>query len=173
MKRTLALALCLTRSAFAAQAQRAASETLNGQKCWVIKSDQVELAITRTGGHMAPVTFYRASDAPVAPYYISPWQGEKHDYPVPVLVPLRGDFFCMPFGGNGEKYNGEAHPPHGETAGSDWKNQGVEKQGPVTGLALSLETKVRPGRVTKMLYLHDGHNAVYSRHVIEGFKGRT
>jgi hypothetical protein len=169
----LVVSLTLLCAAMTANAQRAPTKTLSGQRCWVVKSDQVELAITKTGGHMAPVTFYRDSDAPVAPYYISPWQGEKHDYPVPVLVPLRGDFFCMPFGGNGVAYNGEEHPPHGETAGSEWKFSGVQKKDAVTSLTLTLDTQVRKGRVTKRLHLRDGDNTIYSRHTIEGFKGKT
>ncbi len=175
MKTTSRLLIGLTLLGFVSTttAQRAASRTLSGQRCWVVASDQVELAITRTGGHMAPVTFFRDSDSPVAPYYISPWQGDKLDYPVPVLVPLRGDFFCLPFGGNGTAYNGEEHPPHGETAGSEWKLGGVEKQGDITTLTLKLKTKVREGEVTKRLSLRDGDNVVYSSHVINGFTGRT
>jgi hypothetical protein len=151
----------------------ASTQTRSGLSCWVIKSDQIELAITKTGGHMAPVTFFRDSGNPVAPYYISPWQGEKHDYPVPVLVPLRGDFFCLPFGGNGDAYNGENHPPHGETSGSLWNFVSSEKQRSRTTLTLQMNTKARAGRVTKRLSLLKGQNVVYSSHVIEGFEGKT
>ncbi len=165
--------LALLGVAVSASAQRASSRTIAGQRCWVVATDQVELAITRTGGHMAPVTFFRDSDAPVAPYYISPWQEEKLSQPAPVLVSLRGDFFCMPFGGNGTEYNGETHPPHGEVSGSDWSLEGVEKTGDITTLSLSLETKARQGKVTKQLSLRDGDNVVYSSHVIEGFQGKT
>jgi len=62
-------------------AQKLDKETRHGQPSWVIQSDQVELAITEIGGHMAPVTFYRKDPSPVQPYHISPWQGESHDYP--------------------------------------------------------------------------------------------
>lgn len=153
--------------------QAADQETRNGQISWVIQSDQVELAITQLGGHMAPVTFYRKDPTPVQPYHISPWQEENHSYPVPVLVPLRGDFFCMPFGGNGDAYRDEKHPPHGETAGSTWTNVGSQKDGPVTTLTLEMKTTVRAGKVTKKLQLVDGQNVVYSSHRVEGFTGRT
>ena len=147
--------------------------TIASQPSWVLATPQVELALTRLGGHMAPVTFYRDTDHPVQPYHITPWQGEKHDYPVPVLVPLRGDFFCLPFGGNETAVNGEKHPPHGETAGSKWTFVGSKKSGDVLTLTTTLETKIRPGRVTKELSLVDGENVVYSRHLIEGFAGPT
>jgi hypothetical protein len=147
--------------------------TIASQPSWILATPQVELALTRLGGHMAPVTFYRDTDHPVQPYHITPWQGEKHDYPVPVLVPLRGDFFCLPFGGNDSAVNGEKHPPHGETAGSKWTFVGSKKSGDVLTLTTTLETKIRPGRVTKELSLVDGENVVYSRHLIEGFAGPT
>lgn len=151
----------------------ASTETRSGLSCWVIKSGEVEFAITKTGGHMAPVTFYRDTKEPVAPYYISPWQGEDHDYPVPVLVPLRGDFFCMPFGGNGDAYRHENHPPHGETSGSVWSFVSSEKKGIRTTLTLQMNTKARAGRVTKKLSLLEGQNVIYSSHLIEGFEGKT
>ncbi len=147
--------------------------TIASQPSWILATPQVELALTRLGGHMAPVTFYRDTDHPVQPYHITPWQGEKHDYPVPVLAPLRGDFFCLPFGGNDTAVNGEKHPPHGETAGSPWTFVGSKRQGDVLTLTTMLETKIRPGRVTKELSLVDGENVVYSRHRIEGFAGPT
>ncbi len=118
--------------------------------------------------------FYRDSGQPVAPYYVSPWQEEpSSQMPAPVLVPLRGDFFCLPFGGNTEEVHGEKHPLHGEIAGSTWKLLGTSKVGDVTTLTLEIETKVRPGRVTKQLSLVDGQNVVYSRHSIEGFAGKA
>ncbi len=43
--------------------------------------------------------------------------------------------------------------------------------GGVTTLRLQIETKARPGNITKELSLIDGQNVVYSRNVIEGFAG--
>lgn len=146
---------------------------VEGQPSWILSSDCVELEVTETGGHMAPVTFARNTPRPVQPYYISPWQTEELTLDVPVLVPLRGDFFCMPFGANAEAYRQEQHPPHGEVAGSVWTLAGRESNGGVHTLTLTLRTAVRPGAVTKELTLVDGENVVYSRHVIEGFVGPT
>ena len=111
---------------------------------------------------MAPVTFNRSSDKPIQPYYVSPWQDEpRQPFPAPVLQALRGDFFCLPFGGNSDSVNGEKHPPHGETAGSLWKHVATKKTGDVTTLTTVIETKVRAGKVTKELSLVDGQNVVY------------
>ncbi|MFO1006792.1 MAG: hypothetical protein U0929_12600 [Planctomycetaceae bacterium] len=147
-------------------------ESIHSQPSWVIRTPQVELAVTEIGGHMAPVTFCRDAAHPVQPYHITPWQDEpKQEMPAPVLVPLRGDFFCMPFGGNAEAVNGEKHPPHGEVAGAPWKLINNSQSGDVASLTLEFTTHVRPGKVTKELSLVKGQNVVYSRHTIEGFAG--
>ncbi|MHC4505962.1 MAG: hypothetical protein ACYTFI_21925 [Planctomycetota bacterium] len=146
--------------------------TDNSQEGWRVKSSTVEMFVTRNGGHMAPVSFC-TDGKPVQPYYISPWQNDGlRNLPDPVLVPLRGDFFCMPFGGNAEAYEGEKYTGHGETSSSKWSLVSNDSVGGVTTLTLELNTKIRKGKVTKKLALVDGENAVYSSHVIEGFTGR-
>ena len=148
--------------------------TLHSQPSYVIATPQVELAVTRLGGQMAPVTFLRDTPHPVQPYHISPWQEEKPSrMPAPVLVPLRGDFFCLPFGGNTHAVGGEKHPPHGEIVGERWDYAGTRRSGDVTTLTLVIRTKIRPGTVTKELSLVEGQNVVYSRNRIEGFAGRV
>lgn len=147
-------------------------ETIASQPSWVIRSRSVELAVTELGGHMAPVSFYRDTDQPVQPYYVSPWQDEHLLLDEPVLVPLRGDFFCLPFGGNSAPLAGEKHRVHGEPAGAKWALAGVQQTDGITALTLSLTTKVRPGKITKQLSLIDGHNVVYCRHILAGFTGR-
>lgn len=148
-------------------------ERIHKQRSYVIRTPQVELAVTRLGGHMAPVTFYRNDSKPIQPYHISPWQDEKpKSVPVPVLGPLRGDFFCLPFGGNADAVQGEKHPPHGEVAGSKWKYLDNRREGDVTSITFSMKPGACEGEVFKHLFLVDGHNVVYSQHVIQGYKGR-
>ncbi|MEN9636006.1 MAG: hypothetical protein RL077_4410 [Verrucomicrobiota bacterium] len=161
-------------TAFAATAEEATLRTVHSQPSFSVANKAVELAITQLGGHMAPVTFFRDSAQPVRPYHVSPWQDEPATkMPAPVLVTLRGDFFCLPFGGNSDVVAGEKHPPHGEIVGDPWQLVGMNKSGDVTTLSLGINTQVRPGRVTKDLSLVDGQNVVYSRHVIQGFAGRV
>jgi len=148
------------------------SENIDSQPSWLIRSSNVELAVTELGGHMAPVTF-SLDHSPVQPYYISPWQNEGITAPVPVLAPLRGDFFCLPFGANGEPYRGEQHPPHGEAGGSKWTLEGAQRDEDSTSLHISLKTKVRPGTVHRQFTLINGHNAVYCRTLVDGFVGRA
>jgi len=120
---------------------------------------------------MAPVTFFRDSPSPVQPYYISPWQGKGVRTGVPVLDMLRGDFLCLPFGG-GNAWHGENHPIHGESAGSMWSLEDVREEGEIATMRLGLTTKARPGRITKLLILSKGENAVYCRHDLEGLEGK-
>ena len=148
--------------------------TVHAQPSVMLSTREVELAVTLRGGHMAPVAFFRDTSVPVRPYHVSPWQDEgESKMPAPVLVTLRGDFFCLPFGGNSEAVDGQQHPPHGEIAGSPWKIVGTKKAGDVTTLTMGIDTAVRPGTVTKALSLVDGHNAIYSQHTITGFAGRV
>jgi hypothetical protein len=151
-----------------------ASVDVYGQPSWKLENGSTELFVTHTGGHIAPVTYFADSSEPVRPYYISPWAEE--DPPEapepPVLGPLRGDFFCMPFGAD-NRYAGENHTVHGETASSAWRHESTEKEGAVTTLTATLETTVRPARVVKAVSIVEGHNAVYQSHVISGFAGPT
>ena len=154
--------------------ERIETVVAHSQPSFLLANDQVRLSVTEVGGHMAPVKFFADSKSPIEPYYISPWQDEpKTEMPAPVLNSLRGDFFCMPFGGNADTVDGEKHPPHGEIAGSKWKAISVEDVGDVTTLTLEFETQIRKGTVTKQLSLVKGHNVVYSKHTIEGFAGRV
>ena len=154
-----------------------AAETLrevHAQPSWILANDDIELAITRAGGHMAPVTCARRSDHPIQPYYVSPWQEERlTNLPAAVLVPLRGDFFCMPFGGNGDAVAGQQHPPHGEAATADWSLAGRRQDDDGTvAVTLAMDTAIRKGRITKEVFLVPGQPVVYSRHRIEGSASR-
>ena len=158
----------------AASQMKPALRSFHAQPCFVLSNKEVEVAVTQLGGHMAPVTFFRDSSQPVQPYHVTPWQEEPPSaMPAPVLVPLRGDFFCLPFGGNSDALDGEKHPPHGEVVGSPWAYVGTKSAGDVTTLSLSFTPTVRKGRITKDLSLVSGHNVLYSSHTVEGFAGRT
>jgi hypothetical protein len=148
-------------------------KTIASQPSWVIRSSEVELFVTQLGGHMAPVTFYRGSARPVQPYYISPWQGEHLKIDDPVLVPLRGDFFCMPFGAN-RQYKGRKIELHGDTACCKWTFAGISSDHGRTSIALEMKAgPVIPGKATKLLHLVDGQNVVYSSDILEGFSLTT
>lgn len=149
------------------------TETVRSQPAWVLENASVRLSVTHAGAHMAPVEFYRNGGKPISPYYVSPWQDEGLTLSPPVLKSLRGDFFCLPFGGNAGPYRGMRFEPHGEPAGAEWTLVGARKKGRVSSLSLSLTTKVPTGQVTKRLYLVDGQNVVYSQERLDGYSLRT
>ena len=142
-----------------------------GQPSWAIATPQVRAFVTQTGGHLGPVQF-KLGRRIIEPFSVAPWAKEKLDAKTPpILKVLRGDFFCMPFGGNETPFGKERHPVHGEPANSKWELESLEKEREVTTLHLSLQTKVRRGRVDKRIRLVDGHTALYSQHIISRMNG--
>ena len=100
-----------------------------GQPSWHFTSSTVEAYVTEQGVHLAPVIF-NLKGRKIQPYAISPWSKEKFDEDIPqILRVLRGDFLCMPFGGNERPYLREKNPPHGEMANQKWKFISTNWQG--------------------------------------------
>lgn len=145
--------------------------TILGQPSWRIRSETVEAYVTRLGGQLAPVTFDRRGRR-IQPYAVAPWVTEKLDKSTSGIIrALRGDFFCMPFGANQTPFRGERHPEHGETASTRWTFKSLSRSAGRTRLHLSMNTKVRRGRVDKHICLVDGQNALYSQHIISSMSG--
>ena len=137
-------------------------ETIHGAPSFVLRTPEVELAVTRTAGHLAPVRFHLGA-LTAAPYSLSPWTPDQIDQGLPnLLVYLRGDFLCLPFGGQ------EKGPPHGDVANADWTL--VEQT--ATSLSLRQVGADTGATVTKTLSLVPGHHAVYAEHRIENLEGR-
>jgi hypothetical protein len=144
---------------------------IHGQPSWRVASSQVEAFVTEMGGQLGPVTFDRKGRK-LQPYSVAPWAEERLDpSQPPIIKALRGDFFCMPFGGNASQFGRERHPVHGETANARWQFRSLETRAGRTCLHLNLTTKVRPGRVDKRIWLVDGQNTVYSQDVVSGMSG--
>jgi hypothetical protein len=150
---------------------RGATRIIYGQPSWRLASARVEAFVTEMGGHLGPVTFDR-QNRKLQPYSVAPWAEEPPDASLPpILRALRGDFFCLPFGGNATAFRGEKHPVHGETANARWHFAGLETRADRTCLHLSLATKIRAGRVDKRIWLVDGEDVVYSQHIVTGMSG--
>jgi len=136
-------------------------ETIHGAPSFILRSNEVELAITETAGHLAPVAFHLGSNT-VSPYALAPWTPAQSDSNLPNLLRyLRGDFMCLPFGGQ------EQGPPHGETANAPWRLTHVSPH----ALSLTQDSRDTGARVTKTVSLVEGHHAVYVEHLIENLSG--
>src|SRR5437016_777215 len=152
-----------------------ALKTVLGQPSWRVASRRVEAYVTRTGGHLGPVVFDRRGRK-IAPLSIAPWATEKLDKSTPPIIRvLRGDLFCMPFGGNKTPYRSrehlERHPIHGETANARWTLRSIRRDARGAELRLTLSPRVRRGHVEKIIALPHDHDAVYQRHVVSGMSG--
>lgn len=127
----------------------------------------VSFEMTKTGGQLGPVKF-RLGRQIIEPLHIAPWCAEPEAAKlIPLLRVLRGDFFCAPFG-DGPAWRGEAHPPHGETANADWS---VTSSTPER-LEATLQTQVRPGKITKIIEARPGETNLYQSHTFDGYSGR-
>jgi len=136
-------------------------ETIHGAPSYVLRTPEVDLAVTQTAGHLAPVRFHLGT-LTAAPYSLSPWTPTQIDQGLPnLLLYLRGDFLCLPFGGQ------ENGPPHGDVANANWSL--VEQTS--TQLTLRQTGADTGATVTKTLSLIPGHHAVYAEHRIENLEG--
>ena len=136
--------------------------SIHGAHSFQLKSDCVELAVSQTGGMLAPVLF-RSGGSEFSPYALAPWQPHELSDDLPSLLKyLRGDFFCLPFG---PQDDGD---PHGDAANAEWSLVEHEPD----SLHLFLEPGDIGGRVDKILRLRTGHAAVYCEHRISGLEGR-
>ena len=148
-------------------------QTVRGQPSWTISSRQVDVAVSRLGGQMAPLVFH-LEGGPVEPLSIPHWAEDPtlaQDQP-PVVQALRGDMFCLPFGVDDPGDDGETGPVHGEPANGPWVPLRVES--PSHGdaeLRLRFALQRRPGVLYKRVRLRDGHHAVYLQHVAAGLAG--
>ena len=71
-----------------------------GVDSWFLRKGHVDAALTEVGGHLGPVCF-KLGNKVVQPYSVAPWATETISPTEPTIMRvLRGDFFCMPFGGN-------------------------------------------------------------------------
>lgn len=146
-------------------------EKVAGADSWLINKGHVETALTHRGGHLGPITFKLGSRR-IAPYSVAPWADEKLDDSTPsILKVLRGDFFCAPFGDNKAPFNGEQHPPHGESANGDWIFSGAKQNSREMIAEFVLRTTIRPGEIRKTVRLLGSQTNVYTKHTMSGMSG--
>lgn len=142
-------------------------DTHAGQDGIEIRADRVTVFCTELGGMMT--ASFRDGDRDIRPYFVSPWQEEGQSIDEPVLVPLRGDFFCLPFGG-GTEADGTVHPAHGVSAGGRWSVTATDERSGATTIRMEIAYDSRR-IVRKEIEVRDGAAAIYSTHTIEGFDG--
>jgi hypothetical protein len=130
---------------------------VHGAPSFHLVTPELDLSVTIRGGHLAPVLFHLPG-RDVSPYALAPW--EPADFPdiPPLLSVLRGDFLCVPFGGQVDG------PPHGEPANSEWTLLTEDEN----SLHLTMDAG---GHFEKILSTRPGQHAVFCEHRISGLNG--
>lgn len=143
-----------------------------GRRSFLMKTSCVELALTVTGGHLAPVTFFPQEAHPIQPYAIAPWWNEPLEPTIPaILATLRGDFFCSAFGANTEAHAGRILPLHGETANGMWQAIGRGSSASGCWLQLGMELTAQGGRCRAITALVSDQSVIYQRHDLSRLTG--
>ena len=147
-------------------------ENIDGADSWVFGNDDVSIALTIEGAQMAPVQFYRRSDAPFLPYYVSPWTAEGFQGPAGegIVDKMRGDVFCLPFGAPTSDADG-AYSLHGDVTWKPWSFLGASRSGGMSTFSFAIEATNPSGQITKRVHLVDGQNIIYLQHEITGVQG--
>ncbi|HXR92586.1 MAG TPA: hypothetical protein VN750_20150 [Steroidobacteraceae bacterium] len=137
-----------------------------GRRSFLMKTNCIDLALTVTGGHLAPVTFFPQDAHSIQPYAIAPWWSEPLEPATPsLLANLRGDFFCSAFGcGNMGPSAGTTLPPHGETANGIWHVMAHGSSSSGCWLQLGMELSAQGGHCDAVTALLSGQSVVYQRH---------
>jgi len=130
---------------------------VHGEPSFHLATPELDLDVTARGGHLAPVVFHLPG-RDVSPYALAPWEPAEFPEIPPLLSVLRGDFLCIPFGGQVDG------PPHGESANGEWSL--LAKDG--NSLHLTMDAG---GHFEKILSIRAGQHAVFCEHRISGLGG--
>ncbi len=145
--------------------------TVSHCKSWKINHGSTHFSITEKGGQLLPQFYFSKNKKPINPYFIAPWSTDKNEYPkAPVLNPLRGDFFCMPFAGSDRPVNGVYYLPHGESSYARWKGPTTHKQSSVQKTDFLLSIKKNKGTILKRITTQQNQTAFLTEHRLNGFQ---
>lgn len=135
-------------------------ETIHGEASFTLETPELSLAVTERAGHLAPVTFH-LEGRDVSPYALAPWlPAEQPDQPA-LLSVLRGDFFCLPFGGQVDG------PPHGDPANAKWEMVSCGDR----SLLLAQDAADSGAHIEKQLSVIEGQQAIFVDHRISQLEG--
>jgi len=133
---------------------------IHGENSYHLATPELDLNVTARAGHMAPVVFHLPG-RDVSPYALAPWQPAEFPDQPPLLSVLRGDFFCLPFGGQ------QDGPPHGYPANAEWSLVSQSER----SITLRQQAADSGAVIEKILSTRPGHHAVYIEHRISELDG--
>lgn len=135
-------------------------QSVHGEPSFHLATPELDLDVTARGGQLAPVVFHLAG-RDVSPYALAPWTPAEYPDLPPLLSVLRGDFLCLPFGG---QLDG---PPHGETANCDWTQLESDER----SLKFKIDTKDTGANVVKSLATRESQHAIFFTYQISNLDG--
>ena len=133
----------------------------HGEESFHLATPEIDFDLTVRGGHLAPVIFHLPG-RDVSPYALAPWQPEEFPEHPALLSVLRGDFFCLPFGGQ------ENGPPHGDPANASWEL--IEKNH--RSICLSQKASDSGASIRKSISVRPNQHALFVEHEISDLEGR-
>lgn len=133
---------------------------VHGEPSFHLSTPEVDLDVTARGGHLAPLVFHLPG-RDLSPYALAPWEPAEYPEQPPLLSVLRGDFLCLPFGGQSQG------PPHGEPANGIWQLVSSHER----SLHLRINAADSGAHVEKILSSREGEHVVYSEHRISNLEG--
>jgi hypothetical protein len=137
----------------------AAMTSFCGQPSYTLTNRHTDLRVSVQAGQLTAV--FTAGAKQASPFWVAPWWKEPCREEDPWIVRmLRGDFFCLPFGGNAEPWEGRSCALHGNTANECWE---MVSRSEADG-ALSLRMEYGAGEVVKTLRLEPGAPVIYQSH---------
>ena len=146
-------------------------ENNEGQPSYLLGNDRVTTHVTVQGGHITAAFHHPRKD--FRPFFIAPWWREADlGAEDEIMKVLRGDFFCLPFGGNEEPYEGVQHPAHGITCNDCWSFVQRDEDDREKTLKLDMPFGPDGGNVQKIIRLRADDPVIYSEHVISGLGGK-
>jgi hypothetical protein len=123
------------------------------------------LAVQTLGAMIGPITFILPDGRLVSPLHVAGWGNDPNRFELPgVLQRLRGEWPCVPFGGDADRQlskgwsvngAGLAGQPHGYGSNTDWR--WIDGDGEYLTLAIDYPSEHPIGRLTRRI-IPDPHS---------------
>jgi len=137
-----------------------------GKSSYIVESDRTCARITECGGHVTAE--FRLGEKIVDPFFVAPWWGEgRQELAGTCDDPLRGIFFCFPFGMSGN-YGGINRPCHGFVPARNWKLCESKDGRSVT---MSITVPEEHATVEQTVSVQPGETVLYISDTITGAEG--
>lgn len=143
-------------------------KTHYGKSSYNISNESVEVFTTVLGGNTT--AYFKLGKKTICPYFIAPWWKEPWlNLGSNLLNVCRGNFFCLPMGGDPEGYSGKVIPVHGSCANENWDQLDREND---NKKKLSLVFRENDfASIHKEITIKDSETIIYEKNTVMGYEG--